>query len=119
MKKPSSHSCNAKHSLRHSESLSHAPARAAEPFVGGCWRINFSRVVRWEGEKGAAKWANMKVMLFINMVSMMLPSQRGFLHPNAPSKREVVAGLLGWEPGAGEAGESELGLVSPSRLDST
>lgn len=37
--------------LRHSDSLPNAPVQAAEPFVGGCWRINFSRVDgRGEGE---------------------------------------------------------------------
>eukprot|EP00913_Durusdinium_trenchii_P017538 g16479.t1 len=32
--------------LRHSESLSQAPQRGAEPSVGSFWRINFSRVER-------------------------------------------------------------------------
>eukprot|EP00435_Cladocopium_sp_Y103_P008681 s1838_g2.t1 len=66
--------------LAHSESLGDAPVKAAEPFVGHCWRINFSR------KQGQVNWVWSPQVVwspgdsrYVGQVNMHLPDAWGYL----------------------------------------
>ncbi|CAL1126328.1 unnamed protein product [Cladocopium goreaui] len=68
--------------LAHSESLGDAPVKAAEPFVGHCWRINFSRVEK----QGQVNWVWSPQVVwspgdgrYVGQVNMHLPDAWGHL----------------------------------------
>eukprot|EP00435_Cladocopium_sp_Y103_P011283 s1838_g2.t3 len=67
--------------LAHSESLGDAPVKAAEPFVGHCWRINFSRE-----KQGQVNWVWSPQVVwspgdsrYVGQVNMHLPDAWGYL----------------------------------------
>lgn len=68
--------------LAHSDSVPHAPCRAAQPFVGGCWRINFSRVEK----QGNVNWVWSPQVVwtpsqqrYAGQVNMHLPDAWGYV----------------------------------------
>jgi len=68
--------------LAHSDSIELAPTRAAQPYVGGCWRINFSRVEK----QGHVNWVWSPQVVwtpaqkrYVGQVNMHLPDAWGYV----------------------------------------